>query len=706
MAGIDETIKQLNMFPVVPTINYNGIPFVPWNSAEFQLNTADSFSIDYDRTYINKRGKEKRQVGHVTGAVLITGKPSGVMVVDLDVGHKKDENGIATFNEIWPDSVDTFTVQSSGGGLHLYFKYRKGLKNDSAYFPGIDVRTDGGCIMLPGSIKRLNDGSLGNYQILVESPIAEMPDELFQKFLAAGKPEKTKKPRQRRQTGLLDGYNAGAIPEGHRNDTLFKLAIEFFSHSSIRDDVTIKAFVQGLNLQFCKPALQENDVDTITKSIIGRLYPEWCDEKGNVIPYTLVTYIRKNHPSYARGNLYFIYDTDKGVYQSMEPQDLYKLYFDYCTSDKDRTPAKAKSFADLMVMASQEIEQRYDEKRFVNCLNGVINLETGELYTHDPKFRLECQFQANYCKWSDLQFQSSQFKRFLDDTLDSETQITVQEALGLFISPHASEVQTAFAFLGNGSNGKSVLMMVMLALIGGHDYVSSIGLAEFLKDFDISQAEGKHVNIVMDDDLTGVKVGGSFKSMICGENLRVNRKHKDITTQAFNMTHFFGLNRLPAAVDKSLGFYRRFCIIPFHNTFGTPEDVAVGKASKIKDPSLAKRIIDNELDLVFNWALQGLYGLRENNWKLTISKACQAEKELYKEESDSAYAFYKEKIRGMPGNTVPVSVVWERYNWFCAENGITKPMDGRNLGKQLKSFGIKSNRNKKFRYYEDIKIEE
>lgn len=141
---------------------------------------------------------------------------------------------------------------------------------------------------------------------------------------------------------------------------------------------------------------------------------------------------------------------------------------------------------------------------------------------HNPEFKLINHYKANYREIPDYEFQNSRFKRFLDSILDSESQLTLQEVFGLLVSPHATEVKRVVIFLGEGKNGKSTLIEIMQALIGSQNYICSIGLSHFGKEFEISQAEGKIANLVLDDDLTGEKISGTFKSMVCGERVRVN----------------------------------------------------------------------------------------------------------------------------------------------------------------------------------------
>lgn len=679
-------IQKHNLFPLVPTVNFGGFPVVKWSDPKNWI----------------KDMKQLEESTNATGAALLTGQKSGVMVVDLDVNHVEGVDGVKTFNKIWPGTPETLMVESANGGIHVYYKYRKGLKSRADYFPGVDIRTDGGVIIAPESQKKKKDGSIGSYKVLLDLPIAEMPEELFKLIEDQDKPQKKEKTCSDK-TGV--SVNMDVYPEGQRNDGLFRDGISFFSKSVTKDYTTILTFLQGLNLMKCQPPLIIEEVEKIAKSVSDNIVsPKFYTPDGKVIPFALVRQIMKDRPCFSRGNLTFFYNDEKGFYEHVGVQELYKIYFENCLNDLGRTASKAKDFAETMLMVASEEIRNFEEKKFVNCLNGTVNLETGVLMAYSSEYRLTSQFRANYRAVPNSEFKNSRFKRFLDEILDSESQLTLQEALGLMISPHASEIQQAFVFLGNGKNGKSALMEIMQALIGSNDYISSIGLSDFSKDFDISQAEGKVCNLVMDDDLAGVKVGAAFKSMICGEAVRVNRKNKDIKTMAFNMTHFFNLNRLPSASDKSDGFYRRFCIIPFNSTFGTEEDFKEGKTTHVRDPSVTKSIIQDELDIVFHWALEGLFRLKSNNWKLTVSKAAIREMETFKEESDSAYAFFKECIEMCKGVNEAVSAVVLAYDMFCGQNGINKPMAGTALGKQLKSFGIKQGRTSSARFYKDIKI--
>lgn len=89
-----------------------------------------------------------------------TGKASNIFVLDFDV-HDNGKDGIATLTEMTQIDnllLPTTTVLTSGGGIHLYYRYphTQKVQNDNrgGVGPGVDVKGDGGFVIAPPSQKR------------------------------------------------------------------------------------------------------------------------------------------------------------------------------------------------------------------------------------------------------------------------------------------------------------------------------------------------------------------------------------------------------------------------------------------------------------------------------------------------------------------------------------------------------------------------
>lgn len=144
---------------------------------------------------------------------VATGQVSGVWVLDID--RKPNVDGQANF-EAWlaqtqVPNPETHTVASGGGGWHLYFAAYEHVGQRVNALPGVDVRGDGGYVLLPGS----NHASGTDYALSRDVPPKVADNQLVALVRRSAPKPATSADRE----SILD-----AIPEGERNDTLFRLA--------------------------------------------------------------------------------------------------------------------------------------------------------------------------------------------------------------------------------------------------------------------------------------------------------------------------------------------------------------------------------------------------------------------------------------------------------------------------------------------------
>ena len=137
-----------------------------------------------------KTWRKSINLDKLNGAI-ITGSANDLIVLDVDVKKKKEEKieGVQEFLKYIEQygDVNTFTVKSPSGGFHYYFKYKHSserakylieniVKTNTGYRnAGLDIRSNGGVIIMPGS-----STNLGNYTVLNDSNIIQMPLTLLE----------------------------------------------------------------------------------------------------------------------------------------------------------------------------------------------------------------------------------------------------------------------------------------------------------------------------------------------------------------------------------------------------------------------------------------------------------------------------------------------------------------------------------------------
>lgn len=190
---------------------------------------------------------------------IATGQRSGGLVV-VDLDNHITENGeiIEGYDSLreWqrqngqlPDTAGTIT---GSGGNHWLFKLNKTTGNRAGLLPAVDVRADGGYIVAPPSIHP-NGNAYEWEQTIKDYGIAD-GGEILEKLLNEG--------AKAQALSIPD-----IIPEGQRNDILFKIACSLQAKGLT--DRAIYNAVKAENMERCRPQpLTDREIEALIKSAL------------------------------------------------------------------------------------------------------------------------------------------------------------------------------------------------------------------------------------------------------------------------------------------------------------------------------------------------------------------------------------------------------------------------------------------------------
>lgn len=162
---------------------------------------------------------------------LLAGERNGVTVLDIDVKNGKDGTAALTslgFSDL--AGLSPVRVRTPSGGWHLFFRYDARLRNSvSKLGAGIDVKTEGGFVVAPGSFKdsgcyAVDGAALGSVDLpgFPESLIPPPDDRVAVEPIG----EATDDQRQWAAAKLRDIADRLAThAEGGRNDALNQAAM-------------------------------------------------------------------------------------------------------------------------------------------------------------------------------------------------------------------------------------------------------------------------------------------------------------------------------------------------------------------------------------------------------------------------------------------------------------------------------------------------
>jgi hypothetical protein len=178
-----------------------------------------------------------------------TGALNGVVVIDCD-----SDDANRRFLEVCPDASKTLSAKTPRG-FHYYFQHEEGVRNDAGkkLGEGIDIRGDGGYVLVPPSVLDSGHGYHWNY---LATPV-QLPRKVADAII--------KVLDQPPEPGLDTARASdGIIPKGGRNQHLTKIA-----GSQRRLGLTFEEILDVLtkiNETRCSPPLPESELVTIARS--------------------------------------------------------------------------------------------------------------------------------------------------------------------------------------------------------------------------------------------------------------------------------------------------------------------------------------------------------------------------------------------------------------------------------------------------------
>jgi Bifunctional DNA primase/polymerase, N-terminal len=124
---------------VVPAGERTKRPIVPWQAYQHRMPSEAEVTAWFERW-------PRANLAVICGAI------SGIVVVDIDPKNDGDRSlaALETRHGPLPATIESMT---GGGGRHVCFAHSgREVRNRVGLAPGIDLRGDGGCIIVPPSV--------------------------------------------------------------------------------------------------------------------------------------------------------------------------------------------------------------------------------------------------------------------------------------------------------------------------------------------------------------------------------------------------------------------------------------------------------------------------------------------------------------------------------------------------------------------------
>jgi len=659
-------------------------------------------------------------------AGIACGPASGVIVLDEDHPELFKEwlNGRSL--------PETRTHQTGSGMRHFLFRYPDDGKTYGcrSFKQGkqtiCDIKGFGGQVVAPGSI---HPDTGEAYIVLKDLPVAPAPEWLLS--LAAREGERQSSEGQshtspdvdvdinslpikdRTKRFILDG-----APKGARSEPIMTVcnALVFANLTDAQIFRVFEAYAIGEKYREKGQARHkwlQDHIDKARAKVKDRAKPRSfkCTDLGNA----------ERFAAQHRGKVRYCHLWDKwlvwdgrrwkpdstAVVQRMAKQTVRAIYgeAENCTDDDIRgsiakwagkSESRAKIEAMLVLAKSEpgipvEPQDLDKDDWLFNCLNGTLDLRTGDVRSHNPADLITKLAPVV----ADPKAKASIWDKFQERITAGNDELIrfKQRMYGSALTGDTSD-QCIFLHYGTGANGKSTELETIKTLLGDYAKQAEFSTFTIRKNEtvrnDIADLRGARFVSAIEAE-SGQRLAESIvKQMTGGDTL----KARFLFSEYFEFKPTFKIclaaNHKPVIRGNDHAIWRRIRLIPF--TVTIPE--------KERDLRLLQKL-KAEASGILNWLLIGCAEWQKNGLGMTDS--VKTATEAYRDEMDTLSDFISDCCLIDQMCQTTKQELYERYEKWCGENG-EEPLKKRTFGVKMTERGFSEDRDMRARFWKGIGI--
>jgi putative DNA primase/helicase len=310
----------------------------------------------------------------------------------------------------------------------------------------------------------------------------------------------------------------------------------------------------------------------------------------------------------------------------------------------------------------------------LNCLNGTLDLRTGELRPHKRENMITRQVPIAFNPSAEC----PRWEQFLCEIFAGDTELIsfVQKAAGYSLAGDTRE-QCFFILHGSGSNGKSVFLNIIQSVLG--EYSAVTGTDTLMEKptgsipNDVARLKGKRLVTASETNAGKRLAEGLVKQLTGSDKMSARFLHQEFFEFKPEFKLWLACNHLPRIDGADHAIVRRIKLIPFNVKFNNPNESTI---PPYLDSELPAKL-QHELEGILRWMVAGC--LKWQAEGLGVPKAISIATGNYKADMDSLGTFIAECCVTLPHAQVKTSDLYAAYTEWCKMSG-EMPMPKRTFG--------------------------
>lgn len=325
---------------------------------------------------------------------------------------------------------------------------------------------------------------------------------------------------------------------------------------------------------------------------------------------------------------------------------------------------------------------------WINFKNGMLDILSGVLHKHSPKYLSISQIPHNYVE--DALFEESTFGQFIDSRItDPDSQKMLYEFMGYCMTKDIS-FQKFMMLYGIGDSGKSTIIKFLISIVG-KDNTCSIPLQNLCDRFTTASLLFKILNTCGDISSTALKDTSVIKQLTGDDDIKAEYKGGAIFFFRNHAKMLFSCNELPVILDeKSNGFYRRLLIVKFTES----GEFIPGLAEKLAN--------EREIETVISHLVKS-YKRAIQRGSLFESRESIGDVSALRHDSDTVSAFLEDWTVKEAGQKIPRNDLYSYYEEYCKEEQRT-PLGRNSFFKSMRTKQFRDRKSDGIYYFYGIEI--
>ncbi len=592
---------------------------------------------------------------HNIAAVMGSEIADGWLIAAIDVD---DDVWVNVVKALFPNFI---SAKRGKKGITIFVKVRTGpnLKSTSfqcvSVFGGVDFLSKGKCTIVPPSIHP----ETGKPYEWIGKPLYECsPDDL---------PECTKRHLDIIKATVTSAQSAIVIIGTGTHDAGLALTGELIRAGATDDE--IKAiFASLLPTDYSGNSLEE--------------LPEWIesarrkgfDQPGGDTP-PRDEYIARSVEeelgliAYVEGHGFLHYE--EGHWKRLPDNLIDQVSKRHIVAGGGKQYASSLLRPVRICLSLNVLRPKFGEHSgLICCLNGTLDVRTGELLEHSPDHELRYRLDIDY----DPGAECPTYDKLINDTLmGNEACIRLfDEYAALTLIPEL-RFQVALYLLGEGGSGKSTLLRVVEML---HDpnAVSTTPLDKLDDERYRTDIADKLICISFDVQTLKKVFGETFTRITGGDPIAVRKLYQEVKGTVRSTVRFMGSMNpdTPGSISSPDALERRLLLVP------------CGPRVKSPDPDLFEKLKAEKAGILARY-VKALQRLLKRN-RFDIPDVVRDEVREYITYQDAFDVYAAERLRRGDIKT-PVAEIAEDFNYWADRHG-EKHLSNHVVGRKLKRLGF------------------